>query len=131
MSIEKSDKIFIAGHRGMVGSAVVRQLKERGYQNLITADREQLDLLEQEKVCKFLKERRPDAVVIAAARVGGILANDTYPYLFLHENLVIQNNLIHGSHKRSEERRVGKEDRYRWDRYHLQNEDKDPTLMKV
>src|SRR5690625_2221926 len=83
MSIEKSDKIFIAGHRGMVGSAVVRQLKEKGYQNLITADREQLDLLEQEKVYKFLKERRPDAVVIAAARVGGILANDTYPYLFL------------------------------------------------
>lgn len=99
MSIEKSDKIFIAGHRGMVGSAIVRQLKERGYQNLITADREQLDLLEQEKVYKFLKERRPDAVVIAAARVGGILANDTYPYLFLHENLVIQNNLIHGSHQ--------------------------------
>src|SRR5690625_3234609 len=99
MSIEKSDKIFIAGHRGMVGSAIVRQLKERGYQNLITADREQLDLLEQEKGYKFLKERRPDAVVIAAARVGGILANDTYPYLFPHENLVIQNNLIHGSHQ--------------------------------
>src|SRR5690625_7773133 len=65
----------------------------------MTAVREQLVMLLHEKVYKFHKERRPDAVVIAVARVGGILANDTYPYLFLHENLVIQNNLIHGSHK--------------------------------
>lgn len=99
MSIRKTDKIFVAGHRGMVGSAVVKQLKKRGFLNIITAGRDQLDLLKQESVYSFLNENRPDAVVVAAAKVGGILANDSYPYQFLQENLVIQNNVIHGSHQ--------------------------------
>ena len=98
MSIRKTDKIFIAGHRGMVGSAVVKQLKKRGFLNIITAGRDQLDLLQQNSVYSFLNENKPDAVVVAAAKVGGILANDSYPYQFLQENLVIQNNVIHGSH---------------------------------
>lgn len=98
MKIQPTDKIYIAGHRGMVGSAIVKRLKKLGYSNLITAGREQLDLLQQDKVAAFLKENRPDAVVVAAAKVGGILANDTYPYNFLQENLVIQNSVIHGAH---------------------------------
>src|SRR5690554_4822391 len=98
MSIRKTDKIFVAGHRVMVGSAAVKQLKKRGYLNIITAGRDQLDLLKQESVYSFLNESRPDAVIMAAAKVGGILANDSYPYQFLQENLVIQSNVIHGSH---------------------------------
>lgn len=82
----------------MVGSAIVHQLKRKGFTQIITADREQLDLLHQKEVYSFLNDYKPDAVVAAAAKVGGILANDTYPYDFLQENLVIQSNVIHGSH---------------------------------
>jgi len=96
--MKKSDAIYVAGHRGMVGSAVVRKLKEEGYSNIITAASSELDLRDQQRVYAFLKENNPKAVVIAAAKVGGIMANDTWPYTFIHENIVIQDNLIHGSH---------------------------------
>lgn len=96
--MKKSDVIYVAGHRGMVGSAVVRKLKGEGYKNIVTANSSELDLRNQQKVYNFLKENRPRAVVIAAAKVGGIMANDTFPYTFIHENIIIQDNLIHGSH---------------------------------
>lgn len=92
------NKIFVAGHRGMVGSALVRKLQENGYKNILTRDRKQLDLLDQNAVLKFMEEHRPDYVFVAAAKVGGILANNTYRGQFLYENLCIQNNLIHGAH---------------------------------
>ena len=82
----------------MVGSAICRLLHNRGYKNLITASRSQLDLTNQEKVFKFFKKNKPEAVIIAAAKVGGILANDTLRASFLYENLAIQNNLIHSSY---------------------------------
>ena len=99
MKLEISDKIFVAGHRGMVGSAVVRKLTSEGYRNLLTQTSSELDLRDQESVFEFIRKERPDAVVDAAARVGGILANDSYPYTFLRENLIIQDNLIHASHE--------------------------------
>ena len=89
-------KIYVAGHGGMVGSALCRQLGTRDCQ-LITSTREELDLLDQKQVREFLKKYQPDAVIIAAAKVGGIHANNSYPAEFIHENLVIQSNLIHES----------------------------------
>jgi GDP-L-fucose synthase len=89
-------KIFVAGHRGMVGSAVVRSLQHSTHE-VITATRDQVNLLDQKEVRSFLESTQPDAVVDAAARVGGILANNTYPYNFLMENLGIQQNLIESS----------------------------------
>lgn len=89
----------MAGHTGMVGSAILRRLVDEGYENIIFRDSKELDLRDQSKVYHFIKKEKPDAVVMAAAKVGGILANDTYPYNFLHENLIIQDNLIHASHK--------------------------------
>jgi GDP-L-fucose synthase len=97
--MNKNDKIYVAGHRGMVGSAVVRKLKSNGYSNIITATSSELDLRNQQEVYDFLDEKKPKAVVIAAAKVGGIMANDSWPYTFIHENIIIQDNLIHGSHK--------------------------------
>ena len=82
----------------MVGSAVVRKLEKEGFAKIIAADSSELDLRDQKKVYTFLKEKKPDAVVIAAAKVGGIMANDTWPYTFIHENILIQDNLIHGAH---------------------------------
>ena len=99
MSIQKSDKIYLAGHRGMVGSAIHRRLKKEGYENVIVRTSSELDLRNQRGVDEFIESEKPDAVIIAAAKVGGILANDTYPYDFLHDNLIIQDNLIHASHK--------------------------------
>jgi len=96
--MKKSDVIYVAGHRGMVGSAVVRKLEHEGFTNIVTASSSELDLRNQKKVYAFLEEHRPRAVVIAAAKVGGILANDSWPYTFVHENIIIQDNLIHGSH---------------------------------
>lgn len=98
MTIDKSDKIYIAGHRGMVGSAIVRRLKAEGFSNLVFKTSNQLDLRSQDDVYRFLEEEKPAAVIIAAAKVGGILANDTYPYTFLHDNLIIEDNLIHAAH---------------------------------
>ena len=96
--INKKSKIFIAGHKGMVGSAVLRKLKSKGFSKIIFSEKKNLDLLNQNKVFKFLKKKKPDLVIIAAARVGGILANATLKHKFIYENLQIQNNLIHGSY---------------------------------
>lgn len=96
--MKKDAAIFVAGHRGMVGSAIVRALKNDGYNNLLTRSREKLDLLDQQAVAKYLSEEKPDYIFLAAAKVGGIQANDTYRAEFLHQNLVLQANVIHGAH---------------------------------
>jgi GDP-L-fucose synthase len=92
--MHKSDKIFVAGHRGMVGSAIVRRLKAEGFSHLVTRDRSQLDLADESAVAKFFAEERPTIVLVAAAKVGGIKANNDFPVEFLLENLGIQNNII-------------------------------------
>ena len=97
--LDKKSKIYIAGHRGMVGSACWRKLKLLGYDNLIGASSSELDLRIQNDVYNFISKNKPDIIIDAAARVGGILANDRFPYKFLIENLQIQNNLIHSAHK--------------------------------
>ena len=96
--IHKSSKIYIAGHKGMVGSAVWRELKKSGYQQLIGFTSKELDLKNQQAVYDFFENEKPAAVIDAAARVGGILANNTYPYQFLMDNMLIQNNLIDAAH---------------------------------
>ena len=90
-------KIFIAGHRGMVGSALVREARKRGGYQVLTASRDELDLLDQASVAEWLEDHEPDQVIIAAAKVGGIHANSTYPAEFIYENLAIASNLIEGS----------------------------------
>jgi GDP-L-fucose synthase len=96
----KSDaKIYVAGHNGMVGSAIVRSLKAKGYTSVLTRTRSQLDLLDQKAVLEFLARERPDYVVIAAAKVGGILANNSLRADFLAQNLAIELNLIDGAHR--------------------------------
>lgn len=92
--ISKNDRIFVAGHRGLVGSAIVRRLEAGGYANVLTRTRQELDLLSQTDVATFFATERPHAVILAAAKVGGILANDTYPADFISDNLVIQSNVI-------------------------------------
>jgi GDP-L-fucose synthase len=92
-----STRIYVAGHRGMVGSAIVRALQARGHENLILRTRAELDLCDAEAVKLFFAEEKPEVVVVAAARVGGIHANSTYPAEFLHENLASAHNLIHES----------------------------------
>lgn len=99
MEIKKKDKIYIAGHRGMVGSAVHRRLTSEGFNNIVVRTSNELDLRQQNNVHNFFKREKPDAVIIAAAKVGGILANNSYPYTFLHDNLIIEDNLIHASHE--------------------------------
>ena len=94
----KPQRIFVAGHRGMVGSALVRRLHVGGHTGLITASREELDLLDARAVNAFLQQHRPDYIFIAAAKVGGIAANQAQPADFIHQNLVIEANLIHGAH---------------------------------
>jgi GDP-L-fucose synthase len=96
--MQHNAKIFVAGHRGMVGSAIVRRLQSAGYTNLITRSRQELDLLSQQAVHHFLQAEQPDYLFIAAAKVGGIHANNTYRADFLYQNLVIEANLIHGAH---------------------------------
>ena len=96
--IKKSDKIYIAGHRGMVGSACWRALEAEGYSNLVGKTSKELDLRDQKAVEDFIRTENPVAIIDAAAKVGGILANDTYPYEFLMDNMLIQNNLIRSAH---------------------------------
>ncbi|MEH6470961.1 MAG: GDP-L-fucose synthase [Halopseudomonas sp.] len=93
-----SKTIFVGGHRGMVGSAIVRQLQTKGYRNIIFRDRASLDLSNQAAVCKFFTGVQVDEVYLAAARVGGIHANNTYPADFIYQNLMIQSNVIHQAH---------------------------------
>lgn len=97
--IDKKSKIYIAGHTGLVGSAILRKFKSKNYKNLIIKTKKQLDLTNQNKVFNFLKKTKPNAVIIAAAKVGGIHANNTEKANFIYQNLSIQNNLIHGSYK--------------------------------
>jgi GDP-L-fucose synthase len=92
--ISKSTKIFIAGHKGMVGSALVRALEKEGFENIIVKDRLELDLTNQIETKNFIRNEKIDVIIDAAAKVGGILANDTYPYDFIMQNMQIQNNLI-------------------------------------
>lgn len=96
--MEKSDKIYIAGHRGMVGSAIYRKLVKEGFTNFVTKTSAELDLRNQQHVSDFFEQERPDYVFLAAAKVGGIIANDTYRAEFLYDNLQIQNNIIHNSY---------------------------------
>ena len=96
--LEKTSKIYIAGHRGMVGSAIHRKLKKEGFTNLITRTSSELDLRDQQEVKAFFEREKPDYVFLAAAKVGGIVANNTYRADFLYENLCIQNNVIHQSY---------------------------------
>ena len=96
--LNKNSKIFVAGHKGMVGSSICRKLKKKGYRKILVIDRKKLDLLNQNKVYSYLKKKKPNLVIIAAAKVGGILANSKLKEKFLFENLQIQNNLIHGSY---------------------------------
>ena len=90
-----NSKIYIAGHRGLVGSAIVKNLESKGYTNLIYRTHKELDLCNQDAVAKFFKEEKPEYVILAAAKVGGIVANNTYRADFIYENLQIQNNVIH------------------------------------
>ncbi|WP_374165989.1 GDP-L-fucose synthase family protein [Arcticibacter sp. MXS-1] len=97
--MEKEAKIYVAGHRGMVGSAIFRKLQQTGFDNIVTRSSSELDLRDQQAVATFFAEEKPDYVFLAAAKVGGIVANNTYRADFLYENLMIQNNIIHNSYK--------------------------------
>ncbi|WP_262148678.1 GDP-L-fucose synthase family protein [Chryseobacterium foetidum] len=102
--ISRESKIYVAGHRGMVGSAIMRQLAEKGYTNVIGLSSSELDLKNQKAVADFFEEHKPEVVIDAAAKVGGILANNSFPYQFLMENMQIQNNLIDASLKNDVEK---------------------------
>ena len=97
--MEKQTKIYVAGHRGMVGSAILRGLHKRGFENLVFRKSSELDLRDQTAVADFFRKERPEYVFLAAAKVGGILANNIYRADFLYENLMIQNNVIHSAYK--------------------------------
>lgn len=99
MAVTRDSKVFVAGHRGMVGSAIVRRLNALGYTKVLTAGRDELDLASQAQVFAYLEANRVDAVIVAAAKVGGIHANNTFPADFIYENLVIEANLIEGAHR--------------------------------
>ena len=96
--VNLKSKIYVAGHNGLVGSAIVKKLKEKGYKKIITANRSTLDLANQAKVFKFLKRKRPQFIFIAAAKVGGIYSNNKYKGQFIYENIIIQSNLIHSAY---------------------------------
>ena len=97
--MEKNAKIFVAGHRGMVGSAIVRALKKEGYENIITRTHKELDLCRQDQVERFFEEEKPDYVFLAAAKVGGIIANSTALADFMYENMILEMNVIHSAWK--------------------------------
>ena len=90
-------KIYVAGHNGLVGSAIIRELKRKGFKKIIVANRKKLDLTNQDKVLKFLKKNKPNFIIIAAAKVGGIYSNNRYKAEFIYQNLMIQSNLIHSA----------------------------------
>lgn len=96
--MDKKAKIYVAGHRGLVGSAIVRKLRSSGYGNLILRTSKEIDLKDQDAVAEFFAEEKPEYVFLAAAKVGGIVANDTYPAEFIYNNLMIQSNVIHNSY---------------------------------
>jgi len=98
MSMQKDSKIYIAGHRGLVGSAIIRKLKSEGFSNLILKTREELDLLDSVAVSSFFQKEKPEYVFLAAAKVGGILANRDFPADFIYQNITIQNNIIHNAY---------------------------------
>ena len=93
-----NSKIFVAGHNGLVGSAIIRGLKKKNFNKIITATRRNLDLTNQSKVLKFLKKEKPNFIIIAAAKVGGIYSNNKYKAEFIYENLMIQSNIIHSAY---------------------------------
>jgi len=97
--MDKGAKIYVAGHRGMVGSAIVRELNKQGFHHVIGRTHAELDLLDQSAVRAFFQQEKPDYVVLAAAKVGGIFANNEYPADFIYENLMVQNNVIHQAYK--------------------------------
>ena len=97
--MKKDSKIFVAGHRGLVGSAIVRKLLADGYTNVITRTRDELNLLDQKSVMDFFEKEKPEYVFLAAAKVGGILANNTYPADFIYQNLLIETNIVHSAYK--------------------------------
>jgi GDP-L-fucose synthase len=97
--MQKNSKIYVAGHRGLAGSAIVRKLEKEGYENLVLRTSSELDLRDQPSVKAFFEQEQPEYVFLAAAKVGGINANNTYPGTFLYDNLCIQNNVIHESYK--------------------------------
>ena len=96
--MNKTSKIYLAGHRGLVGSAILKNLKERGYTNIVTRTHKELDLKDSQAVAAFFEAEKPEYVFLAAAKVGGIVANNTYRADFIYENLMIQNNVIHQSY---------------------------------
>ena len=95
MPTDLNQKIYVAGHRGMVGSAIVRDLQAKGYTNIVTRTHAQLELTSQQAVSAFFETEKPDQVYLAAARVGGIYANNTFPAEFIYDNLMVQGNVIH------------------------------------
>ena len=97
--MQKNERIFVAGHKGLVGSAIVRKLRSEGYSNLVLRSHQELDLMRQAEVETFLEAEKPEYVFLAAAKVGGILANNTYPAEFIYENLLIETNVIHSSYE--------------------------------
>ena len=97
--IKKQDKIFVAGHKGLIGSAIIRKLKSKGYKNVITIEKKKLNLIDQIKVFSFLKKNKPKFIFLAAAKVGGIYSNNKSKADFIYENLMIQSNIIHGAYK--------------------------------
>lgn len=97
--MKKDSKIYVAGHRGLVGSAIVRSLKEKGYTNIVVRTHKELDLIRQIEVEKFFEEEKPEYVFLAAAKVGGIHANNTFPANFIYDNLMIETNIIHSAYK--------------------------------
>ncbi len=97
--MNKDDKIYVAGHRGMVGSAIVRRLRELGCENIVTRTHAELDLCDQRAVREFMQNERPDHVVLAAAKVGGIHANNTFPAEFIYQNVIIEANIIHEAYR--------------------------------
>ncbi|MFJ3262753.1 MULTISPECIES: GDP-L-fucose synthase [unclassified Pseudomonas] len=104
MSMPHTAKVYVAGHRGMVGSAILRELRSRGYENIVTRNRQELDLCDQHQVEQFFADKKPQQVYLAAAKVGGIHANNTYPASFIYENLMIEANIIHSAWKHGVQR---------------------------